>query len=275
MTYKYCNFTTGLNIDKPNTTFIGCLFRSNSVLNANVDVNANNITFRYDTFEPSAVSAPPVRFGKGYQYGINQDGPYQMTIDASDFWGFGEAVQLRDPNGSSKLRPVLIKNSYLHDPSAPGSQYHVDGILSNDGGPSYITITHNTIMADADTNALALQTAGGGSHGTPYAHITVTHNYFSGFGYMVNTGGNTNSRYVKFIGNVWGTNFKPWWGPLYGGAMYNNPTLGGVWRDNKIHIASGTTWMARRNNGLYWWPGDSNPPNRYEIVGHKADYHNS
>ena len=275
-TYQYCDFPDGLDVSRPNVTFIGCRFASNAVLDADVQVDANNITFSYDTFEPSAVSAPPVPYGSGYQYGINQTGPFQMTVEASNFWGFGEAVQLTDPDGSSQSSPLVIKDSYIHDPSAQGpdgpNQYHVDGILSNDGGASYMTITHNTISAPADTNALALQTSGGGSNGTPYSHITVTDNYFSGFGYMVNTGGDTNSIDMVFTGNVWGTNFEPGWGPLYGNAMYTNPGLGGIWRDNTIDVVPGTSWMAAGNNGLFWWPTDSNPSSPGQIVGHKSDY---
>jgi hypothetical protein len=255
---------------------VGCRFATNNVLGADVQVDANNITFSYDTFEPSAVTAPPVPYGSGYQYGINQGGPFRMTIEASNFWGFGEAIQLSDPNGSSGSSPLVIKDSYIHDPSAQGAngpnQYHVDGILSNNGGASYMTITHNTITANADTNALALQTSGGGSGGTPYSHITVTNNYFSGFGYMINTGGDTNSTDMIFTGNVWGTDFEPGWGPLYGNAMYTNPGLGGIWRNNTIHVARGTTWMATRNDGLYWWPTDTNPSSPSQIIGHKSDY---
>jgi hypothetical protein len=239
-------------------------------------VDANNVTFSYDTFEPSKVSAPPVPYGSGYQYGINQTGPFQISIEASNFWGFGEAIQLTDPDGSTQSSPLVIKDSYIHDSSAQGpdgpNQYHVDGILSSDGGSSYMTITHNTITGNANTNALALQTNGGGSSGTPYSHITVTNNYFSGFGYMVNTGGDTNSTDMTFVGNVWGTDFEPGWGPLYGSAMYTTPGLGGVWRDNTIHVAPGTTWMAEGNNGLFWWPTDSNPSGPGQIIGHKSDY---
>lgn len=273
-TYKYCEFPGGLAIRQPNITLLGCLFQSNSVLDANVDVDANHVTFAYDTFEPARVSVPPVRFGLGYQYGINQNGPYRITINASNIWGFGEAVQMRDPDGSSKARPLLIENSYIHSPSAPGPQmqYHVDGILSSVGGPSYVTIRHNTIMANADTNAIALQTAGGGSNGTPYNHITVTGNYFSGFGYMINTGGNTRSTHMAFTDNVWGTNFKPWWGPLYGGQMYTDSSLGGRWAGNTIHVVPGTTWMSKRNDGLFWWPTDGNPSNGRQVVGHKKDF---
>lgn len=275
-TYRFCDFPDGIDVNRPDVTFIGCRFASNDVLGADVRVDAPNVTFSYDTFEPSAVSAPPVPYGRGYQYGIDQDGPFRMTIESSNFWGFGEAIQLTDPDGSTESSPLLIENSYIHDPSAQGpsgpGQYHVDGILSNDGGSSFMTIKHNTIIANADTNALALQTSGGGSDGTPYNHIVVTDNYFSGFGYMVNTGGNTDSTDMVFTGNVWGTDFEPGWGPLYGDAMYTTRGLGGVWHDNTIHVVPGTGWMAAGNNGLFWWPTDANPSNPAQIIGHRSDY---
>jgi hypothetical protein len=169
---------------------------------------------------------------------------------------------------------LVVQDSWIHDPSAAGSsnQYHVDGILSNDGGTGYMTFNHNTISAAGNTNGLALQTSGGGSSGTPYEHVTVTNNFFSGFGYMVNTGGDTDSQHVVFTGNVWGTDFEPTFGPLYGSDMYTTPGLNNVWRGNTIYVTPGTSWMSARNNGLYWWPTDASPSNPRQIVGHKSDY---
>jgi hypothetical protein len=272
-TYKYCDFNGGLEI--PNgvvdVTFIGCRFASNAVEDANVADYGDGIKFLYDTFEPSTVpagpgptspNAPDIANGQGYQYGIDQRADGSLTVDHSDFWGFAEAMQL---GFSSKSKPVVVSNSWIHNPRNPGSSDHTDGILENYGGLSYMTFDHNTIVGDGNTNGMALQ----GQH---YDHITMTRNYFSGYGYMINSGADGRSTNMVFTDNVWGSDIKPNFGPLYGDTMFTTPGLGGVWRGNKLHVRPGTTWMAAGNNGLFWWPGDGNPSDPGQIIGHSSDY---
>src|SRR5450755_2707605 len=276
-TYRYCNFPGGLAIGSANShptnvTFIGCRFASNAVADANVADYGSNIVFSYSTFEPSTAAAgagptspyaSPLANGPGYQYGIDQRSAGALTVENADFWGFAQAIEF---GNSSQPAPLVVTNSWIHNPRAPGGVDHTDGILENYGGVSYMMFNHNSIVGDGNTNALALQ----GS--SPYNHVTITNNYFSGYGYMVNSGSDTRSTNMVFTGNVWGTDFKPAWGPLYGGAMYNTPGLGGVWANNKIEVQSGTTWMAAGNNGLYWWPNDSLPGSSSQIIGHHQDY---
>jgi hypothetical protein len=277
-TYQYCDFPSGLavgssNAHLTNIKFIGCRFASNAVNDANVADYGDGIVFSYDTFEPSTVSASseptsshaaPVANSQGYQYGIDQRYAGSLTVDNSDFWGFEEAIQF---GYSSQARPVVISNSWIHSPRDPGGADHTDGILESYGGLSYMVFNHNTIVGDGNTNALALQGSAG------YGHVTITDNYFSGYGYMVNSGANTSSTGMTFTGNVWGTDFEPVFGPLYGNRMYVTAGLGGVWANNTIYVQPGTTWMAESNNGLYWWPDDTNPSNAQQIVGHRSDYH--
>jgi len=276
-TYRYCNFPDGLAIGSAkshpaNVTFIGCRFASNAVADANVADYGSNIVFSYSTFEPNTAPAgvgptspyaSPMANGQGYQYGIDQRYQGALTVENADFWGFAQAIEF---GYSSQSQPLVVTNSWIHNPRAPGGVDHTDGILENYGGVGYMVFNHNSIVGDGNTNALALQ----GS--STYTHVTITNNYFSGYGYMVNSGSDTRSTNMVFTGNVWGTDFKPAWGPLYGGAMYNTPGLGGVWANNKIDVQSGTTWMAAGNNGLYWWPNDSLPGNSSQIIGHRTDY---
>jgi hypothetical protein len=276
-TYQNCDFPDGLAIGSAsnhptNVTFVGCRFASNLVNDATVADYGSGIVFSYDTFEPSTVqpgpgptspNAPPIANSEGYQYGIDQRYAGALTVDHSDLWGFEEAIQL---SYSSSAEPVIISNSWIHNPRSPGSSDHTDGILENYGGLSYMTFNHNSVVGNGNTNALALQGAAG------YSHVTITNNYFAGYGYMVNSGANTKSTDMIFTGNVWGTDIEPIFGPLYGNAMYTTPGLGGVWSDNTIYVQPGTTWMAADNNGLYWWPGDTNPSNSHQIIGHKTNY---
>jgi chitodextrinase len=276
-TYQYCNFSDGLSVGSANkhltnVRFVGCRFASNAVDDANVADYGDGIVFSYDTFEPNAVPASSeptsphaeaIANGQGYQYGIDQRYSGALTVDHSDFWGFAEAIQF---GYSSQAKPLIVSNTWIHNPRNPGRVDHSDGILENYGGLSYMVFNHNTIVGDGNTNALALQ------GGVGYSHVTITNNYFSGYGYMVNSGADSKSTYMVFTGNVWGTDFEPYWGPLYGDAMYTTPGLDGVWRDNTIHVQLGGTWMSERNNGMYWWPTDGNPSNSSQIVGHKTDY---
>ena len=277
-TYRFCNFPDGLVIgnanDHPaNVTFIGCRFASDNVSDANVADYGSNVIFSYSTFEPSTVpadseptdpDATPISASNSYQYGIDLRDDGALTVDHSDFWGFSDAVQFAS---SSQASPVIISNSWIHNPSLdPTGEAHVDGILDNYGGVSYVTINHNTIIGNGNTQGLALQGY------VKYDHVTITDNYFSGFGYTVCVGGHTLSTNVVFTGNVWGTDVEPGYGPIYDSELFTAPGLGNDWRGDTIHVTPGTSWMATANDGLYWWPGDGDPANSHQIVGHRNDY---
>jgi hypothetical protein len=255
-----------------NVTFIGCRFAADASDIADVWDYGSSIVFDYDTFEPNTVpigsepispEAVPVPNNQGYQYAVLEEGPGALSVDHSDIWGFANGIQF---GSSSRAQPVSVSNSWIHNPRDPGSSDHTDGIQDYSGGASYMVFSHNTIVGDGNTNALALQGA------TPYNQVAITGNYFAGYGYMVNSGSDMQDTNMTFTGNVWGTDIEPTWGPLYGSAMYTTPGLGSVWSGNTIYVAPGTSWMAPGNNGLYWWPTDSNPSNPGQIIGHANDY---
>jgi hypothetical protein len=261
-TYQHMYFPGGAlvgtwSLTVKNVTFIGCRFTSNSVSGQNVGVMGDNITFTYCSFEPSAVSAPPVANASGYQFAINQMTTVdtgRITIDKCDFWGWANAIQFEY---SSQTRPFVVRNSWFHDARNPGSGAsidHTDAILENWGGSTvwYMIFDHNTIVSRGTTNGLALQ-------GTNYSNVTVTNNYFSGFGNTVALGQLNNN--LTFTGNVYGTDFQPDWSPLYGGWTSGTNNL---WRHNKWHVVPGVTWRvtaqlpaymtAAVSDGQYWWP---------------------
>lgn len=281
-TYEYLDFTTGdmRGIATSNVTFKGCLFASNRVADANAAgsdaTGCSNITFSYCTFAPSAVASPPVAYGNGYEYGIDQRMISGMTVDHCEFWGFGDGIQLA---ASSQTSPVVITNNFFHDPSANGGgAYHVDGILSSDGaGIEYVTVSGNTIAIPAsDTNCIGFQVPEGGG-GTPYSHLTITGNYLSGDNVMVDIGTGTVCDHITFTGNVWAADYEPGTDPLYSDAFLNGS--GSAWSGNTMFVPSASpldgansSWMAPGNSGLYWWPGDSNPSSGTQIIGHTVDY---
>jgi hypothetical protein len=251
MTYRFCNFSSGLGIGSAsnpvsNVTFYGCRFASNAVADANVALYGDNISFDYVTFEPSADSAPPTAYNQGYQYGIDQRSAGKITIDHSDFWGFGNGIQF---SSSTQAKPFVVRNSWFHDARADGGVDHTDGILSNEGGPSYMVFDHNMIASVGNTQGLALQT-----ETRAYDQVTVTNNYFSGFGYTVALGENLQSTNLTFTGNTFGTNFEPVYGPLYCDAVWNSATKGNVWRTNKWHVVSGSYYSPASDDGKFWWP---------------------
>jgi hypothetical protein len=279
-TYKYCNFSDGISVGDSrhhpfNVTFIGCRFAANYADIANVWDYGDRIVFDYDTFEPNTVpvasepidpDARPIAHDSSYQFAILKPDAGTLSVDHSDIWGFANGIQF---GSSSQSQPVNISNSWIHNPRDPGGTSggdHTDGIQDWSGGTSYMVFNHNTIVGDGTTNALALQGK------VKYDHVTITNNFFSGYGYMVMSGSDMLDTNMTFTGNIWGTELKPTWGPLYGDVMYATSGLHSIWADNRIYVQPGTAWMAKDNSGLYWWPSDSNPSNARQVVGHKSDY---
>ena len=230
-----------------NVKFIGCRFKDVAVEEALVVLFGDNITFDYSSFEPG-VAAPPVPFNQSYQYGIQADGSYyswvkQLTVSHSDFWGFANAI---DVNGSTKDKPQVFRDNWIHDASDDGGDvYHIDGIgsLSDSGNGSYIVVDHNTIVSRGNTNGIAFQKG-------VYDHVTITRNLLGGFGYTVALwapGTNT-----TFTDNVYTTQFRPDWGPLYGQAFWEG--AGSVWARNRWAVPPGAEWGDPAHHGWYWIP---------------------
>jgi len=244
-TYKFYDFAGGTDIPAgvTNVTFIGCRFTSNAVDDATVPVYGDNITFSYSSFEPNVTAGTGSRvvaYRSGYQYAIDQRKAGKLTVDHSDLWGWGNAIQF---GWSTQAKPVVVRDSWFHDARDDGGIDHTDAILESYGGPSYMVFDHNTIVAVGNTNGLALQ-------GDGYSNVTVTGNYFSGFGNTVCVGlSGRNNKNVIFTGNTFGTDLKPEWAPLYGWTDGN----GNLWRQNKWRVAPGGYSTKTADNGKYWW----------------------
>ncbi|NUR29620.1 MAG: hypothetical protein HOV83_27860 [Catenulispora sp.] len=246
-TYKYMyfpgetfvgNWDGGLR----NVTFIGCLFAGDKVDDATVAVYSDNVTFDYSTFAPLKTKAPPVAHTASSQYAIDQRRPGQLTVDHSDIWGFANGIEM---GWSTRDKPFTVRDSWFHDARADGGTDHTDAILSSDGGPAFMVIDHNTISSAGNTNGLAFQHSD-----AYYTDVTVTNNYFSGFGYTVNIGGDgKGNQRVTFTGNTFGTDLKPVFGPLYGWGGSN-----AVWRGNKWHVAASGYDKNSADDGKFWWP---------------------
>jgi len=249
-TYKFKRFSGGTSVGSRNTpvsnvTFYGCLFEATGDLN--VALFGNNITFEYSTFAPTGERAPPISYNQGYQYGIEANGGYysnvqRLTVSNSEFWGFANAI---DVGGSNQANPHVYRGNYLHDARADGGVDHTDGIGElNGGSQSYVVIDNNTIIGNGNTNGIAYQSG-------PADHFTVTNNYLSGYGYMINIGGGNGPKNITFTDNVWGTNFQQAYGPWYSWSGTGN-----IWRNNKIHYVNPIRIQGDNANSYVFKPSD-------------------
>jgi hypothetical protein len=208
-----------------------------------VGIFGSNITFDYVSFEPN-VTAPPVSYAQGYQYGISADGAYNtnvkgMTLDHVDMWGFANAVNV---SYSTQAQPIVMRNSWLHDArDDKNGTDHTDGIGELNGNSmSHVVIDHNTIESKGNTNGIAFQ------YGR-YSDFTVTNNLIGGWGYAVAIGAQgpgPNTR-ITFTGNVFSTRIPAVFGPTYPANFWSGN--GNNWRGNK--------WQSTdANNGKFWTP---------------------
>lgn len=260
-----CDFVGGANITGSNLTFTGDRFQSNSTQNFNVQSSGTNINFSYDSFTPLAsfYAAPPgsvwpsagsgqnttnqtagvnaINGNDGYEYGLNITSGGPVTVDHSDFWGFGNAIVFYGTSAQ-----MTVTNNWIHDAADAGPEgYHTDGpgYLNGAAGPSNVLIQGNTIASLGNTNGIAFQAAT-----SDYDNMQIAGNYLSGFGYTVDPGlpGNHHFTNSSFKDNVFGTDIEPDWGPLYGWVQ----GTGDVWKCNTLSVPAGTNWT----DGNSWHP---------------------
>jgi hypothetical protein len=257
-TYNFKQFGTidvgSTGTPAQNVTFNGCLFKAAAPGDKLVGLFGDNITFNYCSFEPNATFSPGVRcsYANSYQYGISADGSYgsfvqKLTMDHCDLWGFGNAI---DINGSTQAKPQVFTNCWIHDAADDnGAAYHTDGIGSLNPGDtgSYIVIDRCTIESPGNTNGIAFQEG-------VYDHLTITNNYFGGFGYTVAVW-QTNT-YTTFTDNTFSTKLLPVFGPCYPHNF--STTTGSVWRRNKWKVPAGAAWGNPTHDGWFWIPDATN-----------------
>jgi hypothetical protein len=242
-----------------NVTLNGCLIDGHGTSAALCLLYGDNFTFNFCTFRPDTVPAPPTPYTQGYQYGIVGSGGFnttiqQLTVNACDFWGFGNAI---DCFGSTQAKPQVFKNNWVHDARDDGGIDHTDGIGSLNGGASdYVVVNHNTIMSAGNTNGLAYQ----GTGAATYSNFTVINNQFSGFGFCVGIYRGTNQVNTTFTGNTFNTILLPNNGPLYPAPVSwwqsGSPTFG-LWRGNKWLVPNGAAWGTPSNSGKFWIPNSN------------------
>ena len=291
---SYCNFisddfssgTGGVNVTGSNDTFTGDRFQSNAAGNYNVQTSGANLTFSYDSFTPLAsfYTSPPgetwpsagaeqntttqiadvnsINGSDGYQVGVAVSSGGPVTVDHSDFWGFGNSA-LQGLLGTTAQ--ITFTNNWVHDAAnANPESYHIDGIgyVNGTAGPDNVLIENNTIASIGNTNGIAFQEATSG-----YNNIQIIGNYLSGYGYntaLGRAGGGIGFTNSSFKNNVFGTDLQWVWGPLYADYTSDFSGNGNSWSGNTLAVISGTTKasgssfsFSSANNGNYIWPDSS------------------
>lgn len=123
------------------------------------------------------------------------DGVY---VSGTEIHHTGNAVEVSDK--------VTVVNSYLHDiVSAPGTDWHADGIQTRDGSASDILIQHNTILlTGGETGAVYVL----GAAGDTLTNVLVDNNLMAGGSYTVYLGAGTLNN-VRATNNHFSTRYWP------------------------------------------------------------------
>lgn len=247
--YAFRSFVGGVDVgtrEAPLTgvRFFGCLFKAaGEVL---VRLYGDDITFEYCSFEPDT-DAPPVSYSSGYQYGLCANGGWytrvgKLTVTNCDMWGFANGI---DCIGSTRSKPHVFRNNWIHDARADGGKDHTDGIgyMGGNGSSSYVVVDNNVIESVGNTNGITWQ-------GGTYDHFTIVGNQISGWGYAVNISGTTAD--IVFADNVFSTRLKCAWGPLYPSGFWMTP--GSVWKRNRWRVPADAAWGDPLHDGWFWRP---------------------
>lgn len=305
-TYMFCDFKGTVDVGTRTSTatnvkFIGCRFQGSGNVSNQGDnseklvlLYADDVTFDYCTFQPTTTNYPTpltgeeiktnrltyVEYGKGYQYAIVGSGGWytkvgKLLIDHSDFWGFGNAVEL---TGSTVAKPHVIQNSWFHHGADPfgengsSANFHNDCWLVNDGNYHGAKCINNIMEIWGNTNLLAWQGSGA------YNDSTVTGNRFSGDQQSISLSASGTSQRIVFTDNTFSTRIGRAVGtgkPLRAWAV-SDSNSGSVWRRNKWMVASNAAvanypnanWGNPTWNGKYWWPADTDTSGS----SHTTDY---
>lgn len=261
-------------------TFVGCLFEGTEPNDNLIQIYAGGrVTFKYCTFRPAGLTAPPgndgtassarsapgTPYSKSWQYISTMVEGSVVTFDHCDIWGNAglQCVGGRSPDVQS-----IFKDSYIHDQAdndgSGGSGYHHDGIGPNsEGGANDIVIDNCTIASRGNTNGIALQ----GS--STYNRVKITGCYLSGWGYAVCVGASSpwQGRDIAVVDNVFSAELPSLFGPWYGvGKQWNSGGNTNMWRGNRyqVRVNDANTLIPLAANGKYWWPSDN--------TAHAGDY---
>jgi hypothetical protein len=215
---------------------------SGLAISTNLDISASNVTIQNVKVTNSGQSS----------LGISLRHTVGVTIEHSTITGLNATsgrlmVGVKDAYGDSTGLKVLssnifmvgtgvqtesglIQGNYIHDIGyIPGD--HLDGVHSDGGGTSPLTITGNTILMDHNqTGAVVLNEDNGAQ-----ANRVVSGNLLAGGGYTIYAGGSSGgpvSTSIKFSDNRVSTQYYTAGGVFGPAAHYDTNGAGNSWTAN-------------------------------------------
>ena len=232
-TYRWCEWKAGVIVENADNVLIhGCIVHGASNQFFIALFNNSNVTIEFCELRPPLAvhfqAAVPGGDMITSQFGLLQNiGTGTIVMNHDEIWGCGNAVTMT--SGAITLNYV-----WIHDPRDPApSGDHTDGYLDNQlsgKSPPMLTISHSTISAVGNTNAVGQQGQPGG-----YSHTSITQSYFSGFSWTVNLCGKgagcTADRANVFTDNQFGDDFHALYGNLYGGIYAHFLWRRNTWRN--------------------------------------------
>lgn len=255
-TYSFIDFPGGADVGLTgtpvtNVKFIGCRFHGTGPGGAMVMLRGNDLTFEYCTIEPDVTPVQYVTYAQSYQYGLCGGGSYntsvgKLTVKYCNIWGYGNAIDVTPTTDPAK--PQVYQHNYIHHAADINNDvYHHDGIgaTGNNVSGSYVTIDHNTIESEGNTNAIAYQAVG------PWTYFTVTNNLIGGFNRAVSFRG-PNNHHITFTDNTFSTKVYNRLSPLDGDNWWL--TTGSSWKRNKWKVPAGAAWGNPIHDGWFWIP---------------------
>jgi len=212
---------------------------------ANVDVTASNVTIRNDE-----ISEDGGEFGISLRHTANvtidhttitspeQTGSGRLLVGIKDIYGDSTNLIVSNDDISHastgvQLESGLVESDYIHDMGYTSGD-HVNGITSNGGGSTRLTIEHNTVLVDYDqTDAISLFQDFG-----KQTDRLITDNLVAGGGYAIYGGANTGKAAtatgIVITDNRFSDIYYPesgYYGPItaYAASSAGNEFSGNVW----------------------------------------------
>jgi hypothetical protein len=268
-------------------TFIGCRFQASGSGNFNSVIQSNNIAFSYCSFTPlvslqpnlpspsAGHSWPCATGGAGIGYvggaqtylvpaangsdlwvfGRNLSNTLgALYFDHCDFWGSGQGCDI-DPTPAG---PVVFTDCWFHDMRDDTTGDHTDGVGNEQGGGILgLKINHCVFASVGNTSAIALQGAG------TYTNLTITNNYLTQWGHLIQTGNLANSVSNAQVTDNLITTDGAWGVSSFSADVVFGNGTGNTWRRNTLLViptyptawGSGSTpsWVAG-DNGKFILP---------------------
>lgn len=225
---------------------------SNQLIQApGIDITANNVTFSHCKIvytgtiaaNPDAIAAVFIANGVSGTQFIDCEIDGRSNVERA-IKGYDNIVVRRchihhAGNGVEVATAITVEDSYLHDiVTAPGTQWHADGIQPGEFAVSNVSIRHNTILLPGGETAAVNFLDN--SLSFTYSNILIDNNLMAGGSYTVYMGAGTLTN-VRVTNNRFSTRYFPRVGDF---NIWHDDTSRFVCTGNVIH----ETGVSANNN---------------------------